>query len=88
MKPPIPQFSKEEQLYLCFSMLKYLFYLYMCDGFTGYTNKLKDAFGDVADLLNTIDPYITNQIEELARNDTLKGEVMTGNYNEEDCNDA
>lgn len=75
MKPPIPQFSKEEQLWRCFGMLKYLFYLYMCDVFTGYTNRLKDAFDDVADLLNTIDPYITNQIEAQARTDTLKGEV-------------
>ena len=75
MKPPIPQLSKEEQLCLCFGMLKYLFYLYMYDEFTGHTNRLNDAFGDVADLLNTIDPYITNQIEELARTDTLQGEV-------------
>jgi hypothetical protein len=44
--------------------------------FTGYTNRLKDAFDDVGDLLNTIDPYITNQIEAQARTDTLKGEVM------------
>lgn len=77
MKPFIPQLSKEEQLCLCFCMLKYLFYLYMCDVFTGYTNRLKDAFDDVADLLNTIDPYITNQIEAQARTDTLRGEVSS-----------
>jgi hypothetical protein len=59
-------------------MLKYLFYLYMCDVFTGYTNKLKEAFlSDVPNLLNALDPGITNTLEELARNDTLKGEVRS-----------
>lgn len=85
----VKPYTTEEKLNLCFGMLKYLFYLYMCDGFTGYTNKLKDAISDgVPDLLNALDPGVTNKLEELARNDTLKGEVMTGNYNEEDCNDA
>lgn len=75
----VPPYTTEEKLNLCSVMLKYLFYLYMCDGFTGYTNKLKDAFGDVPDLLNALDPGVTNTLEELARNNTLKGEVMNGN---------
>jgi hypothetical protein len=52
----------------------------MCDGFTGYTNKLKEAvINDVPNLLNALDPGVTNTLEELARNDTLKGKVMNGN---------
>jgi hypothetical protein len=85
----VKPYTTEEKLNLCFGMLKYLFYLYMCDRFTGYTNGLKEAvLDDVPNLLDALDPGVTNQIKELARNDTLKGEVMNGNYNEEDCNDA
>lgn len=76
----VPPYTTAEKLNLCFGMLKYLFYLYMCDGFTGYTDKLKDAVSDnVPDLLNALDPGVTNKLEELARNDTLKGKVMNGN---------
>jgi hypothetical protein len=76
----VPPYTTAEKQNLCFGMLKYLFYLYMCDGFTGYTNKLKEAFlSDVPNLLNALDPGVTNTLEELARNDTLKGEVMNDN---------
>jgi hypothetical protein len=76
----VPPYTTAEKLNLCFGMLKYLLYLYMCDGFTGYTNKLKEAVtNDVPNLLNALDPGVTNTLEELARNDTLKGEVMNGN---------
>lgn len=66
--------TTNEQLHFCIDLLKLLFYRYMCDTYA-WGRRFPDSIGDIADLLNTIEPGVTNMLDEAAKHDMLAGSV-------------
>jgi len=66
--------TTNEQLQFCVDLLKLLFYRYMCDTYA-WGRRFQDSISDIADLLNTLEPGVTKELDEAAKHDMLAGSV-------------
>ena len=61
-----------QQLISCKNLLELLYYRYLCDRYA-YGHRLEDSVREIADLLNSIEPGITQKLDTMAKYDMLNG---------------